>query len=338
MAMRTGRRTGGHRGSAGVVLLLAVFGLALPALPGAALGLEFSGAALVPGEAVTLGEVARITATEAEQDQVARLQEVVLGQAPRPGQARVFTRPQIAIRLRTAGFDPRDVDFAGSEQVTVRRPGRALGKAEAEGLYQQEIARVLGIPADKIRLTLVNWVEPVLPEGQARLALRSEAELVARAAATGTLTGQVDLFVDGEPRATLRPRALVAVSVPAVVAREGLAKGDLVLSGQIEEVEIELSRLPDGALRSAAEAVGQQAVRPVAPGAPLKRSDLTAPLLVRRGDKLTLVAEVGPVVLSVPAVAQGEGAAGETVRVLNVQSGRTVEAVIREQGLVVMAL
>lgn len=331
-------RTTSRRGRAGAAMLLAAFAVALAALPAAALGLEFSGSAVVPGEAVRLGEVAQISASAGEQDRAAALQAVVLGQAPRPGQTRVFTRAQIALRLKAAGFAPAQLTLSGSEQVTVRRPGRPLGKEEAESLYGQEIARTLGVPAEKVKVTLVNWTDPVLPEGQVRLAVRAEADAIARAAATGTLTGQVDVFVDGQPQVALRPRALVTVSVTAVVAREGLAKGSLVLPGQIEEVEFDLSRLPEGALRSAGQAVGQQVLRPVAPGAPLKRADLTAPLLVRRGDKVTLVAEAGPVSLSVPGVAQGDGAAGQVVRVQNLQSGRIVEATVRGEGLVVMDL
>ncbi|MDI6869787.1 MAG: flagellar basal body P-ring formation chaperone FlgA [Bacillota bacterium] len=302
--------------------------------PAFALTVDLPAEAVVAGVQVRLGDIAQ-SRGEAVAEEVAA---VVLGQAPRPGQVRVFTRQQITTRLRQAGFDPEKVVLTGSEGVAVKRPGRLLCREEAERLYREEIARLLGVEAGRVALTLVNWVDPVVPEGDLRLCVLGEVGQIARAAATGTLIGPVDLVVDGEPHATLRPRALVAVKVPAVVAREGLARGSVIQPGQVGVVEIELTRLPDGALRTEEQAVGRQTVRSIPAGAPLRRSDVMVPVVVRRGDRVTVTVEAGGLVLAVPGMALEAGGAGEVIRVQNLQSNRTVSGVVRGPGEVLIAL
>ncbi len=319
----------------------AAIGLAaalLACAPALALTVELKAEAVVPGSQVRLGEVAQISGDPSEKSQVETAAAAILGQAPRPGQVRVFTRAQVTARLRLAGLDPEKVGFGGSESVAVRRPGRLLSREEAEGLYRGEIARLLGVEEDRVTLTLVNWTEPVVPEGELRLGVLGDVAQVARAAATGTLTGPVDLRVNGEPQATLRPRAVVTVRVPAVVAREGLVRGSVIKPGQVGVVEVELSRLPDGALRLLEQAEGKQAVRSVPAGTPLCRRDVTAPVVVRRGDRVTLIVEAGGLVLTTPGVALEDGGVGEVIEVQNVQSNRTVEGVVRGAGEVLVTL
>ncbi|HHW13979.1 MAG TPA: hypothetical protein GXX28_03475, partial [Firmicutes bacterium] len=254
--------------------------LAVAAVRGGAPALAFTvdlrPEAVVAGNQVRLGEVAVVESGEASRDGL-DARQVVLGQAPQPGEVRIFARRQVELRLWQAGFRPDEVQVIGSETVAVRRPGRPVGREEAEALYRHRLAALLGVAEEKVTVSLVNWVEPVVPEGRLELALLGDVAQVARAAATGVLLGPVDLLVDGEPATTLRPRALVAVKVPAVVARQSLQRGSVIRPGQVELAEYELARLPDGALRTLAEAEGARAVRSVPAGAPLRRSDVAAP-------------------------------------------------------------
>lgn len=324
----------------GVVRGLWVAGAALAALawaaPASAWTLELARQAVTTGLQVKLGEVARLSGEPDEAGKVRAAGAVALGQAPRPGQVRVFTRQQIALRLRQAGLAPEAVAFAGSGSVAVRRPGRPVGREEAERLYRDEVARLLGVASERVALSLVNWVEPVVAEGEVSLSVLGEVAQTARAVKTGTLTGPVDLRVNGEPEVTLRPRAVVTVRVPAVVTREGIARGSVVQPGQVEVVECELSRLPEGALREVAQADGRQAVRALPAGTPLQQSDLMVPVVVHRGDKVTVTLETGALTLTVQGLALEEGGAGEVIKVQSLQSNRPVAGVVQGPGAVLV--
>lgn len=307
-------------------------------VPAFALSLDLRAAAVAAGAQVVLGEVAVVRAAAGEEERAAVLGAVTLGQAPLPGRSRVFTRQQITARLRQAGFAPEQVAVTGSETVTVRRPGRQVPREEAERLYRDELARLIGVDAGRVTLSLVNWTEPVVAEGELRLVVSGELAQVTRAVATGTLTGPVDLLVDGEPQVTLRPRATVEVRVPAVVARGGLNRGTIVGPEQVSVVEYDLSRLPDGALRDPAQAWGRQAVRAIPAGTPLRQSDLVRPAVVRRGDRVTLTLDAGGLTLTAQGRALEDGAAGEVIRVENLQSNRPVQGIVRGAGDVLVPL
>lgn len=296
-----------------------------------ALTVDLQPEAVAGGAQVRLGEVAVIEGGAVSRDGL-DARQVVLGQAPQPGEVRTFARRQVELRLWQAGFRPDEVQVTGSESVAVRRPGRPVGRTEAEALYRRRLAALLGVAEEKVTVSLVNWVEPVVPEGRLELTLLGDVAQVARSAATGVLLGPVDLLVDGEPAATLRPRALVTIKVPAVVARESLARGSVIQPGQVEAIEYELTRLPDGALRTLAEAEGAQVLRSLPAGTPLRRSDVAAPLVVRRGERVTLRLASGTLVLTAAGLALEDGSLGATIRVQNLESRRTVAGIVRGAG------
>lgn len=83
--------------------------------------------------------------------------------------------------------------------------------------------------------------------------------------------------------------------------------------------------------------IGQQAVRPLAPGRPLRRYDLTEPQLVRKGQAVRLVLSQGPLTITAGGRALANGAKGEAVRVQNSSSNAMIEGEVIGEGLVRVA-
>jgi flagella basal body P-ring formation protein FlgA len=79
-------------------------------------------------------------------------------------------------------------------------------------------------------------------------------------------------------------------------------------------------------------AVGMEARRLLKAGQPLQVADLKAAAVIRKGDPVTLIYVTPGVKLTVDGVAQNEAARGESVRVLNSYSKRTIEAVAHAPG------
>ena len=74
--------------------------------------------------------------------------------------------------------------------------------------------------------------------------------------------------------------------------------------------------------------VGKIARRPLAAGAPLRKGDLMAPILIKRGAIATIVLKAPGLRLTQAAVAEANGAAGELIAFRNVNSDRDVKAVV----------
>jgi len=79
-------------------------------------------------------------------------------------------------------------------------------------------------------------------------------------------------------------------------------------------------------------AVGLEARRLLKAGQPLQSADLKAAAVIRKGDPVTLIYATTGVKLTVDGVAQNEAAKGQSVRVLNSYSKRTIEAVAHAPG------
>lgn len=79
-------------------------------------------------------------------------------------------------------------------------------------------------------------------------------------------------------------------------------------------------------------AVGMETKRPLKAGQPLQGGDLKAPSVIRKGEPVRLVYARPGLRLSVEGLAQNDAGKGESVRVLNSYSKRTIEAVAYADG------
>ena len=88
----------------------------------------------------------------------------------------------------------------------------------------------------------------------------------------------------------------------------------------------------------ATDAVGQAATRNLLSGATVGGHDVAPPALVRRGDAVALTLRSGALVISAPARALSDGAAGASVRIVNLATNRTLDAFVEGSGRVAILL
>lgn len=84
----------------------------------------------------------------------------------------------------------------------------------------------------------------------------------------------------------------------------------------------------------ASEAAGQEATRRLAAGSPVRAADIAAPRIIRRGEAVTIALVSGALRITASGRALSDGARGEPVRVLNLNTNRTLDAVAETAGQV----
>lgn len=89
-----------------------------------------------------------------------------------------------------------------------------------------------------------------------------------------------------------------------------------------------------GALSDPAEVVGQEARVALYAGRPLRVGDIGPPAIIERNDLVTLTFRQGGLTIAAEGRSLGRGAAGEAVRVMNLNSRTTVTGRIAEDGSV----
>lgn len=253
-----------------------------------------------------------------------------LGPAPRPGQdmtlnARTLMRIAIALDL------PWRPTHSG-EYVVLSRAATVIDAEMIENALQNEIAdngvsgtyklafagptAQMVLPLDQPANVEVQSLN--LRKGQSRF----EAVLVAPS--------------KEEPLQTLRVSGALHRMIDVPVLTKAMRQGAVIGVRDIEMISVRENDIRGDLVVSADDLIGMTPRRIVLPGKMVKMNDLQAPLIVERGDLVTMIFNEGGMRLTAKGKALENGAKGDLVRVANSSSSRTVEAMVTAQREVVV--
>jgi flagella basal body P-ring formation protein FlgA len=135
----------------------------------------------------------------------------------------------------------------------------------------------------------------------------------------------------GSSRLEYIVRARISASV--VVTAAPIAANELITDAHITVGQRDITSIADPVV-AAVDAVGQTSRRSLRAGDVLRNSSLTAPVLVKRGDAVVMIARIEGIEVSTAGEALDPGARGALVRVKNSTSGQTVRMRVVAPGTV----
>jgi len=121
--------------------------------------------------------------------------------------------------------------------------------------------------------------------------------------------------------------AQVAVTSAPVTANTPLQAGDVTLARR------DVTMVPDS-ISSLPGAVGLSSRRSLRAGEVLRQGQLAAPMLIKRGSAVNIVARKEQVEVSMAGEALDPGALGQVIRVRNATSGTVIRARVVDAGVV----
>lgn len=121
--------------------------------------------------------------------------------------------------------------------------------------------------------------------------------------------------------------ARAGASVEILIYARNLAAGDVVQPEDVVWTTVQAHQATGGAPADVEKVIGLTARRALRSGAPVAVRDLTAPQVIARNDMVEVAFISGGVKLTVTGRATRNAAAGEAVPILNLSSGRTIDAV-----------
>lgn len=119
-----------------------------------------------------------------------------------------------------------------------------------------------------------------------------------------------------------------------LVASRPLQRGDGVGAADVHGEERDVTRLGYGYLDRLDQLGERLLTRPLGAGGVLTPGLFGTRQTVRAGDRVQLIARLGGIEVRASGVALGGGDAGTRLRVRNESSGRTVDALVRDPGVV----
>lgn len=137
-----------------------------------------------------------------------------------------------------------------------------------------------------------------------------------------------------EERLAVAGTAWAVIGVPALV--QDVAAGDTVSSASLVTIEVPASRTTASMITAPDMVVGQVARRPVRANSPLFAMDFAKPVMVKKGDTVTIVAEMPGIRISAQGKALSNGGKGDVITFMNTTSRRSVDARIVDAGTAVI--
>ncbi len=271
--------------------------------------------AQVEGDAVRLGDLI---------DGAGERGGIAVFGAPQPGQSGMISTGRIIAAARDHGI--HDVETSGLSNVAVRRLGRVVGAEEIVRALQQAIVAQHQLAPD---------TEIELNAGQMEVTVESAATqpVAVRSLSYNGASGRFEatFVVPGSRALELQPARVVgSVSdiVRAPVLARPLLKGEIVTAADVTMERRRRSELAADVVTDMSRIAGNAVRRAMGKGSLIRDADVQRPEAVERNALILMTYEQPGLNLSMRGKALAAGAVGDVIQVVNLNSKRTVEAVI----------
>jgi len=258
-----------------------------------------------------------------------RIEKLLLGPAPPPGREKILKGPWIESRIRSQSWMPKTAVISVPEKVRVVRAHQRLSHKRLKQLFCDYVASVSTVGSFKIRRFKVRGTDS-FPRGRVTLSiLRPSNERVA-----GRVSVPVKVFVDGNPSGKIFLSGWVDRYVNVVCAGRFLPRNTILGAGDLRWVRINISKAPKNLITDVEQAIGKRLKQSLKEGQPLRSNMIAVPPVIKRGDRVKIVAQRGGLKVETVGIAKGSGALGEQIKVMNITSRKTVVGRIKDASTV----
>ena len=252
----------------------------------------------------------------------------VVAYAPRPGDRAVFDARWLSrvAKVYKLNWHPG----SNAERVVVERASQIVTKSDIEALLQQRHIEDGG-DASSLATVSNRTLTLHLPVGGANASAPTlDVEQMSVESDTGRFSAVVAWGTGSDERMRLAGRIERMAQVPVLSNR--VARGEVIDEANVVWQAVPEARLPRAAIIEADQIVGMAAKRTLGPGAPIASTDVRRPLMVNRGETVTMTLTTPYMQLSTKGRALQNGSEGDTIRISNLQTSTVIDAVITGPG------
>jgi flagellar basal body P-ring formation protein FlgA len=280
------------------------------------------GSVKIPDHVMLLGDVACI---EGPEDLAEHLRSVSLGNAPLPGRSINISADHIRMRLRQEGVYPHSVSVSGKSSVTVIREHSEIGEEEIADAVRAYIAANAPWSSEEMTIAGVRVSGAVtVPPGRVTIHVQAPG----RADYLGSVPFSVIVDVDGEYRRKIWAIASIEVTAEVVVTERPINRYQRIEHQDVSVRRVNLADVSSSSIRDIEQALEKRAKRKIGPNEVLRTDMVEFPTLVKRGDRVFIVAESPGLRITTLGEARENGVLGETIRIVNLNSKKSLHGSI----------
>jgi len=277
----------------------------------------------VEDDEVVLGQLAEIAGADAALND--QLKDIVVGRAPLPGNSRTVSRDYIALRVRQSGIDPDAILMNVPDQVTLVRRAVNISAADLEMMVREYVAAHPPFSGAAMTITSVRVPGDImLPTGE----VQHEIQFLPQGRPSGTLPVNIFFSIDEVLIKRVIATVTVVIMKEVPVTKHPIARYQSIQADDLMMKTMDVTDLPPNAVFSFEEIAGQRARRTIGPQAVLRTDQFEFPPAVKRGDRVIILAESSGLRITTIGEIQNTAKAGERVRVVNLESNKTLLALV----------
>jgi flagella basal body P-ring formation protein FlgA len=313
---------------------------------------------------VRLGDIADIAGKD--RDAVKKLAVVPLMPAPAPDTERFLRKREVADMLAANGIEIGDIHFTGADRVAISAMGKvqaaayqesaggvgtpanrhaivlAGGQSDAadvklsdgqESDYKNELCRVISdYLKAKSGKAEIGTIDCTVPDRQlAQFAQASSAPVCSGGAEPWSGRQKFTLaFVTPSGPVQINVNADVAeAAAPIVVAKRPVVRGNVITAADVEVRTLEPSAKNAGrrgSFDSIEKLIGMEAKQPLQQDEVVYADQVQSPVLVKRGELITVSSRSGSICVRTSAKAVQDGSKGDLIQVESVDSKQRYDA------------
>ena len=293
-----------------------------------AVTVRLSSSAEVSAAAVRLKDIGAVINCPAPLKKV--MEDLVVANAPAGAEKVRVTAAEVRQRLFAAGMNMAEVVMTGASEVEVRRlaeapkPEKQVPVADAvTEMIRDFVSKQTGISRERISVKVSSRGAVEVP-ASASLKVMNKSAVKVPGEAAFEVTASCG---EGDVR-RFDVTAALKTSRSVVVAKRTLVAGSVIREADVELKMLESDLIEGGAFEEIQAVVGEKVGRRVQAGDTLGADDLVKATLVKRGDICTVVVRGKGFHIITKARACDRGAAGDEVRLENLETKKVFTAVV----------
>jgi len=209
------------------------------------------------------------------------------------------------------------------------------------------------IDADTVAQRILQEIAPTTPGGNANIQFDNPGlRFIVPAEASDAMaidgltvdprSGRFSVFVTAPPNVANAQRQRVSgrviYQVTIAVPSHGMAIGDVFGASDVKEIKLPRDRITPDAITSAQALIGKATRRILGTNEIVRAGDIADPIVVHKGDLVTVALNSSTMQLTAQGKALDDGAMGASIRILNTQSNRTIDATVAGPNQVAIAV
>jgi len=248
--------------------------------------------------------------------------KIVLGNIAIPGACLEISKDYLQARLHQKGITLTDYVLKMPATVKITRDYVHVSQKAIEKIARRCILEGISQKEDVQIEQLKAQSDLILPPGKLSFQCLSPNQ--------GNFIGSYSLpiafFVDGNSVAKTWVIAKVKVRIPVIVVARPLMRGEIIKEKDVRIEKRELLSIPAGIFSDPRKVIGKKARRILGVGEIITQRMIEEVPIIRRGDRVTIIAESPVLKVVASGQAKENGCRGELIKVMNLNSRKIIYA------------